>query len=94
MLPFCSHSKQNTQEILFHALIFKTIIFKTAERLNNIRIRKFEHDTFSIPFSVTSSEKRTENEFFKSKFGLHDRKSSRGPNNMFDLDLDRGVRIT
>ena len=59
---------------------------KTAERLKNIRIRKFEHDIFSIPLIVTSSETRGENEFFESKFELHDKKLSRGANNLFDLN--------
>ena len=59
---------------------------KTAERLKNIRIRKFEHDIFSIPLTVTSSETRGENEFFKSKFELHDKKLSRGANNLFGLN--------
>ena len=86
MLNFCGHCEHNTQAIFFHALIFKTIKFKTAERLKNIRIRKFEHDIFSIPFTVTSSETRRKNEFFKSKFELHDKKSSRGRNNLFELN--------
>ena len=64
----------------------KQLILKTAKRLKNIRIRKFEQDIFLIPFTVTSSETRRENEYFKSKFGLHDKISSMGPNNLFDLN--------
>ena len=56
------------------------------ERLKNIRIRRFEHNIFTIPFTVASSEARTENELFKSKFELHDKKWSRGPNNLFGLN--------
>ena len=41
---------------------------------------------FLIPFTVTSSETRRENESFKSKFEIHDKKSSRGPKNLFDLN--------
>ena len=79
MLSFCGHSEQKTHIIFFHALISKTIEFKTAERRKNIRIRKFEHDIFWIPFTVTSSEKIR-------KFELHYKKSSREPNNLFDLN--------
>ena len=35
---------------------------------------------------MTSSETRMENGFFESKFELHDKKSSRGPNNLFDFN--------
>ena len=52
---------------------------KTPKRRKNIRIRKFEHDIFWIPFTVTSSEKIR-------KFELHYKKSSREPNNLFDLN--------
>ena len=83
MLSFCGHSEHNTQAIFFHALIFKTIKFKTAERLKNIRIRKFEHDIFSIPFTVTSTETRRENEFLNqnSNYMIKNRQS----NNLFNL---------
>ena len=84
MLSFCGHSEHNTQAIFFYALIFK--IIKTAERLKHIRIRKFEHDILSISLNMTSSETRKENEFLKSKFELHDQKSSMGPNNLFNLN--------
>ena len=84
MLSFCGHSEHNTQAIFFYALIFK--IIKTAERLKHIRIRKFEHDILSISLNMTSSETRKENEFLKSKFELHDKKSSMGPNNLFNLN--------
>ena len=56
------------------------------ERLKNIRIRIFERDIFSIPLTVTSSETRRENEFFKSKFELSDKKPSRRLNNLFDVN--------
>ena len=59
---------------------------QTAERLTNIRIRKFQHEIFSNPFTVTSFETRRENKFFKSKFELHNKKPSRGSKNFFDLD--------
>ena len=59
---------------------------KTEGRLKNIRITKFKHDIFSIPFTVTSSETRRRNEFFKSKLEFNDKKSSRGTNNLFDLN--------
>ena len=36
---------------------------KPAKRFKNIQIRKFEHDIFSIPFTVTSSETRRGNFF-------------------------------
>ena len=84
MLSFCGHSEHNTQAIFFYALIFK--IIKTAERLKHIQIRKFEHNILSILLKVTSSETRRENELFKSKFELHDTKSTMGPNNLFDLN--------
>ena len=48
MLSFCGHSEQDTQAIFFDALVFKNSI-------KNIRIRKFEHDIFSVPFTMTSS---------------------------------------
>ena len=86
MLSFCCDSKHNAQANFFHALIFKTINLKTTERLKSIRIRKFKYDVFSIPFTVTSSETRRENEFFESKFELLDKKSLRGPNDLFDLN--------
>ena len=86
MLSFCCDSKHNAQANFFHALIFKTINLKTTERLKSIRIRKFKYDIFSIPFTVTSSETRRENEFFESKFELLDKKSPRGPNDLFDLN--------
>ena len=63
MLSFCDHFEQNTQAIFFYALIFKIIKFKN---------RKFEYDIFSISLNLTSSEKRRENEFFKSEFELHE----------------------
>ena len=59
---------------------------KTPKRRKNIRIGKFEHDMFWIPFTVTSSETIRKNEFLKSKFELHYKKSSREPNNLFDLN--------
>ena len=59
---------------------------KTAERLKNIRIIKFDHDIFSIPFTLTSFETRKENKFLKSKFELHDKKLFRGLDNLFDLN--------
>ena len=62
MLSFCGHSEHNTQAIFFYALIFKIIKFKN---------RKFKHDIFSISLNLISSETRRENEFFKSKFELH-----------------------
>ena len=57
------------------------------ERLKNIPIRKFERDISNL-LTVTSSKIKEEgkNEFFKSKFELHDKKLSRGPNNLFDLN--------
>ena len=51
MLSFCGHSEQDTQAIFFDALVFKNSI-------KNIRIRKFEHDIFSVPFTMTSSDKK------------------------------------
>ena len=59
---------------------------KTPKRRKNIRIRKFEHDIFWIPFTVTSSGTIRKNQFLKSKFELHQKKSSREPNNLFDLN--------
>ena len=44
---------------------------KTPKRRKNIRIRKFEHDIFWIPFTVTSSGTIRKNQFLKSKFELH-----------------------
>ena len=58
-----------------------------VERLKNIPIRKFERDISNL-LTVTSSKIKEEgkNEFFKSKFELHDKKLSRGSNNLFDLN--------
>ena len=59
---------------------------RNTQDLKTFENRKFEHDIFSIPLNVTLSETRRENEFLKSKFELHDEKSSRGPNDLFDLN--------
>ena len=74
MLSFCGHSEHNTQAIFFHSLIFKTIKFKNSRKTSKIRTL--------YPFTVTSRK----NNFSKSKFELHDKKSSSGPNNLFDLN--------
>ena len=55
-------------------------------RLKKIGIRIFERDIFSILLIVTSTETRRKNKIFKLKFELHDKKSSMGPNNLFDLN--------
>ena len=84
MLSFCGHSEHSTQAIFFYELIFKIINLKTEKRHKTIWIRKFEHDIFLIPLNVTSSETRRENGPFKSKFD--NKKSPRGPNNLFSLN--------
>ena len=86
MLYFCGHSEPNTQATFFHALMFKTIKFKTTQILKNIRIGKFERDIFSFLLTVTSSKTRRKNEVFKSKLRLHDKKSSWGTNILFNLN--------
>ena len=69
-----------------HALMFKTIKFKTTQILKNIRIGKFGRDIFSFLLTVTSYKTRRKNEFFKSKLRLHDKKSSWGTNILFNLN--------
>ena len=50
---------------------------RNTQDLKTFENRKFEHDIFSIPLTVTLSETRRENEFLKSKFELHEKNRPR-----------------
>ena len=70
--------ESNTPAPFFHALIFQTINFKNSGKTKKtFEVENLSVMFFSIPLTVTSSERRREKVFFISKFALYDKKSSR-----------------